>query len=301
MNNNTIPDFEKADLDRLINEIQKDRDLQFRIFWQTLTITAILFSLALNMMESKLGINFPFIFLAPHLILLPSTAIILNRARTANRKSGYIIVTFGEIAYFSNWEKDLSILRGKVPHRAATIRSMLITITIMELVCLLLFFTFMFTTAKNSPTTYAHLLPLFCCLYFIFYCLLISKRFRSFFCTRYKTSIQGFATIWADVKKLDIKKIENFPKWDADEWIDTRDNEVKVWKKNKPLWFDIVGFFWFLVYRSPLIKTNEEKTNPLRLSVWKPIIVAVSFWIVLTILFNQLKIDTILKNILTII
>lgn len=292
-----VPDFEKAEHTRLVDEIQKDRELQFRIFWQALTITAVMFSISVNIMDSEIGLNFPFLLLAPHLILVPSTAIILNRARTANRKNGYILTVFDQVSDFSNWEKDLSRLRGEIPHRPATLKSMLLTVTTFEIVCLLLFFAFLFALSKNTTAFYGDILPFISCVYLIIYSLLISKRFRSYFCIRYETSIQGYATQWAKTLGLNVENDPNFPTWNVEIWKDTRNNELKFRprspKTNKKK-INFGFFIWKVIYKNPNSQGKSEKA--LAQSIRKPIIFAVLIWMFLTVICELLQINELILN-----
>ena len=122
--------FHQEEYRRLATEIIKDRELQFRLFWQSITVTAVIFSFCATILDSELWLHYPIVILAPHLILIPTATIILNRARTVNRKSAYLMVVFDHYADSHNWERDLSILRRmdndeqphRIPHRAATIR-----------------------------------------------------------------------------------------------------------------------------------------------------------------------------------
>jgi len=306
-----LPDFEKAELSRLQEEIQRDRDLQFRVFWQAVTVTAVLFSLSVSVMKSDLVISFPFIFLVPHLILIPSTAIILNRARTGNRKNAYLLTRFDEFATIANWEKDLALLRNFNPdneetlpqksnsattrtHRAATLKSMILTITLLEIFSLLTFGSFAFTYIMFHNDLYSQLLPYGCFIYTAIYFTLVAKRLRSYFCTKYETSIQGYANVWAKVLGIDKSKIDNFPQWEIENWKEIRNEELSSHSQKSFLKINWSWFIWVFLFQTHK-KNHSQRVPP---SWLRPIIFSAWFMAVFVGLFYATEVHEIIRKIL---
>jgi hypothetical protein len=145
---------------RLVREMQTDATLQFQIFTFALSATAVILGvLAPN--PAKVGDNLPasaFFFLIPLIVLIPSSLMILNRARTRNRKSAYMIcyldakrLRIGGVTDTASladvrrrpdlpWETALHILMrtGKtgLPHLPPALKYMGYCYLLAELVCL---------------------------------------------------------------------------------------------------------------------------------------------------------------------
>lgn len=88
-----------AEYNRLAVEMNEDGKLQFTLFtFGVTTSTAILGILSGTVINSNLtniwGLPPGFFFLVPLMVLLPTSLVILNRARTRNRKAAYIVVYY---------------------------------------------------------------------------------------------------------------------------------------------------------------------------------------------------------------
>jgi len=90
---------DEAEYDRLAEEMNDDAKLQFTLFTFGITAsTAVLGLLAISLegQNTTFFSVFPkgIVFLLPLIVLFPTSLMILNRARTRNRKTSYIIVNF---------------------------------------------------------------------------------------------------------------------------------------------------------------------------------------------------------------
>lgn len=227
-----MTELRQAEYQRLSEEIQRDRDLQFTVFWQSLAVTALLLSVFAGTLSLIAWSRIPFVVLAPHIILIPACAIILNRARTANRKSGYVIVAFtshndnNTNSRMRNWEHDLSVFRSKEnsqdndtpPHRATTILHMLISATVMEILCLVAFIALMIFPDDTDSLTSSIGELMLAWIYLLFYSYMLSARTKAYFCTRYADSIQGYAKRWQVSLGVDKSILDHIIIWDAESW-----------------------------------------------------------------------------------
>ncbi len=261
---NDLSLFHQEEYRRLATEIIKDRELQFRLFWQSITVTAVIFSFCATILDSELWLHYPIVILAPHLILIPTATIILNRARTVNRKSAYLMVVFDHYADSHNWERDLSILRRmdndeqphRIPHRAATIRDMLTSLAMVELLCIFAYFFLLFTQPQRLRDNAWYVVLVFGVIYSALYTSLFAERARYFFQTKYEDSIQGYASMWSRVleKKPDLfNKVEE---WDARRWEKGVDEDLNT---------GIKRFYWrlFLKKRDTSVKKGDTaNTSP---------------------------------------
>ena len=152
--NATLPKFQELEYQRITEEIAADRALQFRMFYQALTFTAIILTFGAYSIRGVSefietcggianGIKYisfaPYITLIPLIILIPSLDIIINRARTYNRKSAYLMLKFHKYDLDGSWELSLARFR-KTPHTSGYIRNMCLVIILLETVFLLFFF-----------------------------------------------------------------------------------------------------------------------------------------------------------------
>jgi hypothetical protein len=64
-----MTEFERLEHGRITAEVLKDRELQFSLFWQSITVTAVIFSFCAPVLKSAFWFDFPFVILAPHLII----------------------------------------------------------------------------------------------------------------------------------------------------------------------------------------------------------------------------------------
>ncbi len=269
-----LGDFEKAEHARITEEILKDRELQFKLFWQSIAVTVAVFSLCVNLFHEEYWIRFPFMILAPHLILIPTATIILNRARTANRKSGYLLVAFSQYSDSINWEKHLSVLRnhsGNPPHRAATIRSMLISITFLEIVALIIYLITLFVgTLRESPdlSFITWVLIIAGLVYMGFYGYFLVSRYQSYFCTKYATSIQGYATKWAQALHLHNKALRTGDEWSHENWLSALKQErERYW---------ILSLLWWFICKDPANISEKWKFEK---SVLKPVLLSMGLYL----------------------
>ncbi len=283
-----MTEFEKLEYERLSSEIIKDRELQFRLFWQSITVTAVIFSFCASIFQPDFWAKFPFIILSPHLILIPTATIILNRAKTANRKSGYIMAAYNKFAKQFNWERDLSMLRridketgkSKPPHRAATIKNMLMAISSLEIICMLIFLIFLMLQPEHTRDNFWWSVAFLGVVYSIFYTHVLAIRIRAFFCTRYMESIQGYATNWIEILKLDDSAMKDIGYWDEKHWKEILDHELN---------HGILKFVWKILWSQ---HTNKNKIWEFKESILRPTLVALILWpaIGVGILFTDIEI-----------
>ena len=144
-----------AEFQRLVREMQSDATWQLQLFTFALTATAIILGVLAPNPTATGQLPAGMFFLTPLLILIPSSLIVLNRARTRNRKSSYIIcyldakrlraagvsneTSLDEVRRRSDvpWETALHILgrRGK-PHLPPALRYMGYSYAMVELLCI---------------------------------------------------------------------------------------------------------------------------------------------------------------------
>ena len=243
-----MTEFQKLEYNRLTGEIQYDRNLQFKVFWHSLAATALLLSIYGSALSFTYLSQYPFVFLAPHLLLIPASAIILNRVKAANRKSGYVIVAYPSSQINKglidrNWEYDLCVMRSKDEHgkhispaRPVTLLHMLLTITIVEVACFAGFLVLIIYPNPDSPMIYSIVQLGLGSVYVVFiYSYVVKNRVQSFFFTRYNTSIQGFASRWQEILDVHIDPSTSFLQWTKERWHGSIKDELEGGKYR---------FFW---------------------------------------------------------
>lgn len=314
----TMSEFEKLEYGRLVAETLKDRELQFRLFWQSITVTAVIFSFCASIFkEADFWLTFPFVILAPHLILIPTSKIILNRTKTANRKSGYLLTAYNRFAGAFNWERDLAGLRkqkiggggttkeNRHPYRPKTIGNMLVSITSLEIICILTFLTFLAAKPYDKVDDFWWIEVILGLIYAIFYVHVIASRARDFFCIRYQESIQGYATRWIDFLKLDGKSLNEIGRWDAPAWKDVLREERNegymrffwkiFWSKQTKLGEKGRQFFEKFcnrvkIFRKLSNKVKNDDNSEFTASRFKPTLVILILWPALLITIHVLSI-----------
>jgi hypothetical protein len=158
-----------AECSRLVQEMAADERFQFSLFTFGLTATAVILGVARASGHFEtLHIPRELVFLTPLIILVPSSALIVNRARSRNRKAAYMIcyldykrllasgvqdhLKLGEVRRRSEvpWETALNILdrsydvhplhRRRRVHLARAITWMMGSSMFVEMMCVGLFF-----------------------------------------------------------------------------------------------------------------------------------------------------------------
>jgi len=78
---------------RLVMEMQEDARWQLQLFTFAVTVTGVILGLVSKLEGTSTGLPAVIVFLSPLVILVPSSLMILNRARTRNRKAAFIFVS----------------------------------------------------------------------------------------------------------------------------------------------------------------------------------------------------------------
>jgi hypothetical protein len=219
INEEAWEEFDTIEYERLVSEMRDDARWQLQIFTFALTATALILGVrAPN--ASQLGAAIPgnLFPLAPLVILIPSSLIILNRARTRNRKAAYMLSYLEakqlRIKGFANlsletvrarpdlpWETALHLLDRKVPHIPPALKYMVSCYIIIEWICVGLSLYFSATLlARGVSTSFA----LFVIAASIFRLVLLYK-------LKGKRSIQGYSKQWLEHRHG--KELENCPEY----------------------------------------------------------------------------------------
>lgn len=156
-----------AEYNRLALEMNEDAKLQFTLFTFSITAATAVLGFLTRSMEgtnSTLSSGLPsgYLFLVPLVVLLPTSLMILNRARTRNRKAAYIVVSFDykrlrsegvtdqtpldEVRQYPYlpWETALHILdrtnweANRRVHLAPALKYMFISYFAIEIICIAL-------------------------------------------------------------------------------------------------------------------------------------------------------------------
>jgi len=235
-----------AEYNRLAVEMNEDIRFQFTLFTFGVTTTAAVLSLIVsaairNTANTQSVLPYGIYFLVPFVVLLPTSMMILNRARTRNRKASYIMVTLEykrlraegindktslddvkKYPYLP-WETALHIIertnleRGSRVHLAPALLYMFISYFAIEMLCIALA---VLTSIHSSQPVLYWLSGFFFIVLILVYVFRISalRRLTS------TNSIQGYVENWLKYKYGDIDKSPRYLK----EWINKH-------YKNKPL------------------------------------------------------------------
>ena len=284
-----MDELKKLEYEQISKEIMRDRDLQFKVFWQSVAGSAVILSIFAGTFSFNQWSTLPFLVIAPHLVLIPACAIILNRALTANRKSGYMVIAFRRLSGqrvkrtpFINWEHDLCVLRqyggdgGQyMPRRATTIVHMLLSVTVIEVMCFLVSLYFLVSPAQNISVTFELLTLIGGWVYLVFYIYMITRRVRIFFCTRYADSIQGYARHWQKALQVPEEVLAPIIKWDSEAWEDTLTEEIRSKKAYSHFW----SAFLKLAGEAGRVEVKNRLAKPILMAsvLWAIIIYSLYF------------------------
>lgn len=206
---------------RLAEEMNEDAKLQFQLFTFAITATmAVLSFLTSRPVDDQPP--FPFglppgtFFLVPLILLLPTSLMILNRARTRNRKAAYVIMfldykrlvsegveenqSLDDIRKrpFLPWETALQVLertnraRKRRVHLGPVIRYMIISCIVIEIFCIVLAY-FALRQSQQSMLPLVIVVFVVMLIYFYRISLLIHLRGRD--------SVQGYVAGWLECRK----------------------------------------------------------------------------------------------------
>lgn len=234
-----------AEYNRLAVEMNEDGKLQFTLFtFGVTTSTAILGLLSRTAIGTNAiniwGLPPGFFFLVPLMVLLPTSLVILNRARTRNRKAAYIVVYYDykrlihdcgitnntpleEVRRlpFIPWETALHILDRTNPqhnrpgHLAPALKYMAYCYYTIEILCVIL----AIYTSLSAPLILQGIL-----LMFAITSLLVVYRDRrnTLRMLSKELSIQGFVKAWLVIsgRKGDLPRY-------LKEWIEEIDQGVR--------------------------------------------------------------------------
>lgn len=241
-----------AEYNRLAIEMNEDAKLQFTFFtFAITTTTAVLSILATKTsvpdLRSLSGLPPGLFFLTPLIILVPTSLLILNRARTRNRKAAYIIVSFeykrlaaegvteqtslGDVRQlpFIPWETALHILdrtnknEDRRVHLAPAFKYMAYSYGSIEILCILLAVKSSWIELFQVPLYVQTILGIIAVLLIFSYV----YRWRTLW-TDLKSSIsvQGYVEQWLKLKfHNDLNKAPRYLR----EWL-----EEYNYKKEKP-------------------------------------------------------------------
>jgi len=227
-----------AEYNRLATEMNEDSKTQFTLFTFSITAsTAILGFLTSTAVASNAillpGLPHGSFFLVPLIVLLPTSMLILNRARTRNRKAAYIIVNFDykrlcaegitnqtsleEVrrSTFLPWETALHILDRTNPkvnryvHLAPSLKYMAICYFVVEILCAALA---LYMTRQDSLYT---LIGLGMAIAFVVIPV-YRYRIKALVELKGSISIQGYVEQWL---KLKYGTVDNAPMKYLSQWI----------------------------------------------------------------------------------
>lgn len=213
-----------ADCTRLANEMQEDARWQIQLFTFAVTATAIILGI-ISKVDSGTGNGIPagLVFLSPLIVLAPTSLMILNRARTRNRKAGFMFavldckrlmisgVELGDDLDVVKrrrdlpWETALHVIERLKPHLAPALLYMTVSSVFMELLCVGL----TFWVERNA----GRIVLMAVAVVAVVDVLLVSFRWRALFRLKHDKSIQGYAKAW--LKSQDQLEIPKYLK----DWV----------------------------------------------------------------------------------
>jgi hypothetical protein len=228
-----------AEYNRLSTEMTEDAKTQFTLFTFSITAsTAVLGFLTSTALGAGslglLGLPPGAFFLVPLIVLLPTSWMILNRARTRNRKVGYIIICFDykrlraegitdrtpldEVRRypFLPWETALHILERtnlsadppRQVHLARPLRYMTLSYFAIETLCIALA---VYTSLQASWFVFLILGLIVIGVLLLSYC-----RFKALMELKGRISIQGYVEQWLQLK---FGKISGAPLY-LQQWLE---------------------------------------------------------------------------------
>jgi uncharacterized membrane protein YhaH (DUF805 family) len=202
---------DEGDCNRLVTEMQEDARWQIQLFTFALTVTAIILGVISKLDSSSItGMPAGLVFLSPLIVLIPTSLMILNRARTRNRKAAFMLVSLDykrlRIAGVKDdeplikvqrrkdlpWETHLHIVERmdsqKNPHLAPALMYMASCSVFMEWLCIGLAFWVSRAGHWLVPTGIAAVL--------LVDLALVVFRLRGLYHLKGVNSIQGYAVAW---------------------------------------------------------------------------------------------------------
>lgn len=251
-------DPDAAECGRLVREMTEDATWQFRTFTFALTATGILLSVLGPILGGSTShipelspaaqaalpqYLLPFFFLTPLVFLIPSSYIIMNRARTRNRKAAYMICvldykrlriagvgdghSLDQVRRWQDvpWETALHLVHDdrRNPHVAPALRYMAWTYFLTESICFLLAGAMLTASVLWTRAVYLFAVLVTAEVYFVVH------RLAILFSLRRDRSIQGHARSW-----LKVRFGESREKWPVffREWIQKCEEAwAKQWLK----------------------------------------------------------------------
>lgn len=227
-----------AEYNRLATEMNEDLRFQFTLFtFGITTTTAVLGLIATTIIRaddpSLSGFPFGIFFLVPLVVLLPTSLMILNRARTRNRKACYVMVVLeykrlraGGITDqtsleevknlpFLPWETALHIIersnsdRSARVHLAPAIRYMFSSYFTIEILCIVLAFYTLIRVTQMFPVWLAVILAIVVIPVYFFRIIALLKLTSG-------DSVQGYAEKWL-IYKYNVRNKK--PPVYLSEWI----------------------------------------------------------------------------------
>lgn len=227
--------------------MKEDRALQFRLFWQALGATAIVLSLFFSLFrDGGSWSEVSFFLLIPHIFLIPASLIILNRAKSLNRKSAYLIYVSDRREH--SWERDLASYR-RVPDRPKTMFLILFTLVVVEVLCMFIFVGAIVVPKEPAFVNIDEILFGLYVLYAMFHGYMIAKRVAAYYCMRYSRSIQHMVERWRERvgRRINPLRFE----WDAVRWTSVLAKEAR-------------GKKWGLVLASLVELETDESGSVIR-------------------------------------
>lgn len=211
-----------AENNRLSSEMTDDTKLQFSLFTFGITTSTVVIGILASVAgtdKTLIFSNIPFgaFFLSPLIVLIPTSLVILNKARTRNRKAAYIIVNFDYKRLLSEgftssaslteirtypflpWETALHILqrtnpdKGKYVHLAPALKYMAVCYLVIEILCI---FLGIYTSWQANPD----LIIWIAIGGILIYLLITWHRATNLLQLKGKFSIQGYVEQWLDLK-----------------------------------------------------------------------------------------------------
>lgn len=234
-----------AEYNRLAVEMNEDGKLQFTLFtFGVTTSTAILGLLSRIAIETNAtgiwGLPPGFFFLVPLMVLLPTSLVILNRARTRNRKAAYIVVYYDykRLVHdcgitddtsleqvrklpFIPWETALHILDRTNPqhnrpgHLAPALKYMAYCYYTIEILCVIL----AIYTSLSAPWVLQGILLIFATTSLL---VVYRDRRSTLRMLNRELSIQGFVKAWLEISG----RKGNLPRY-LKEWIEEIDQGIR--------------------------------------------------------------------------
>lgn len=227
-----------AEYNRLAAEMNEDMKLQFKLFTFAITATTAVLGFLTSRTagaDSTLFSGLPLgtLFLTPLVLLLPTSLMVLNRARTRNRKAAYVVVALdykrlrGEGVTDQTplkevrrlpvipWETALHILdrtnrnENRRVHLAPSLKYMSISYFVIEILCVALAF---YTSRQVGGSMLIYLALIVACLVFPVY----GYRIRVLIGLKDEISVQGYVDNWLRYK---FQESQDRPQY-LREWID---------------------------------------------------------------------------------